>query len=72
MLDPFGDQHLALALWMAIAGQRVEQVGDLIADLLESLPAGASAGAIAAVRKRVAVLTNRFPLYSWKFARAAV
>jgi glycine hydroxymethyltransferase len=52
--------------------EQMREVGDLIADLLESLPAGASAGAIAAVRKRVAVLTNRFPLYSWKFARAAV
>jgi len=52
--------------------EQMREVGDLIADLLESLPAGTSAGAIAAVRKRVAVLTNRFPLYSWKFARAAV
>jgi len=52
--------------------EQMREVGDLIADLLESLPAGASAGAIAAVRKRVAVLTSRFPLYSWKFARAAV
>src|SRR5208283_4548161 len=42
--------------------EQMREVGDLIADLLESLPAGASAGAIAAVRKRVAVLTSRFPL----------
>ncbi len=52
--------------------EQMREVGGLIADLLESLPAGASEGAIAAVRKRVAVLTSRFPLYSWKFARAAV
>ena len=52
--------------------EQMREVGDLIADLLESLASGTSESAIASVRKRVGVLTNRFPLYSWKFARAAV
>jgi glycine hydroxymethyltransferase len=52
--------------------EEMRQVGDLIADLLEALPAGDSGNVIAAVRKRVGALTERFPLYSWKFARTAV
>src|ERR1700688_4921235 len=52
--------------------EEMRQVGDLIADLLEALPAGDPGNVIAAVRKRVGALTERFPLYSWKFARTAV
>ena len=52
--------------------EEMRQVGDLIADLLEALPSGDPGNVIAAVRKRVGALTERFPLYSWKFARTAV
>lgn len=52
--------------------EEMRQVGDLIADLIEALPAGDPGNVIAAIRKRVGALTERFPLYSWKFARTAV
>ena len=52
--------------------QEMRQVGDLIADVLEGIGSGTAESAIAAVRKRVGSLTDRFPLYSWKLARAAV
>ena len=50
----------------------MREVGDLIATVLQGVAAGERDSAVAAVRKRVAALTDRFPLYSWKFARAAV
>ena len=47
-------------------------VGNLIADVLDSLAAGSAESTVAAVRKRVGALTDLFPLYSWKSARTAV
>jgi glycine hydroxymethyltransferase len=50
----------------------MREVGDLVADVLEAIASGNTASVIPAVRKRVGALTDRFPLYSWKLARAAV
>jgi glycine hydroxymethyltransferase len=47
----------------------MREVGALIAKVLET---PADANNLAAVRRRVAVLTERFPLYSWKLAAASV
>jgi glycine hydroxymethyltransferase len=52
--------------------QEMREVGGLIADVLEGLASGDAQASIVAVRKRVGTLTDRFPLYSWKLARAAV
>jgi glycine hydroxymethyltransferase len=49
--------------------KEMRQVGGLIADVLENI---GSAEAIASVRRRVAALTEAFPLYAWKMARAGV
>jgi glycine hydroxymethyltransferase len=49
-------------------------VGSLIAEVLDAVAAGGREGAaptIAAVRGKVAKLTDRFPLYEWKQAAAA-
>jgi glycine hydroxymethyltransferase len=53
-------------------GEEMSEVGDLIADVLQGIASGSAENAIAAVRKRVGVLTERFPLYSWKLARVTV
>ena len=52
--------------------EEMREVGDLIAEVLQGLGSGNAEHAIAGVRKRVGLLTDRFPLYSWKLARAAV
>jgi glycine hydroxymethyltransferase len=52
--------------------EQMREVGYLIADVLQGIGSGNAESAIAAVRKRVGVLTDRFPLYSWKLARATV
>jgi glycine hydroxymethyltransferase len=52
--------------------EEMREVGGLIADVLQGIGAGNAESAIAAVRKRVGVLTDRFLLYSWKLARATV
>ena len=46
----------------------MREVASLIAEVLSNL---GSQERIAAVRQRVASLTDRFPLYSWKFQAAA-
>lgn len=50
----------------------MKEVSALIAQVLEAIPQGEEklAATEAAVRRRVAALTERFPLYSWKFAHA--
>jgi len=50
----------------------MREVAALIAQTLEAIPQGEDklAAAEAAVRRRVEALTERFPLYSWKFAHA--
>ena len=48
----------------------MREVGALIGEVLHGVAAGAAESAIAAVRKRVGLLTDRFPLYTWKLARA--
>src|SRR5258706_5575872 len=52
--------------------EQMREVGDLIADVLQGIASGNAESAIAAVRKRVGLLTDRFPLYGWKMARATV
>jgi len=52
--------------------EEMREVGNLIADVLESLGSSDLQNVLAAVRRRVAALTDRFPLYSWKYARTAV
>src|ERR1039457_2860181 len=52
--------------------EEMREVGDLIAEVLQGLGSGNAEHAIAGVRKRVGLLTDRFPLYSWKLARTAV
>ena len=47
--------------------REMHQVGGLIAEVLQN---PASAETTAAVRRRVATLTDAFPLYAWKLARA--
>ncbi|MBV8818950.1 MAG: serine hydroxymethyltransferase [Acidobacteriaceae bacterium] len=47
----------------------MRETGALIHDVLSNIK---STEAIAAVRRRVGALVERFPLYSWKLARAAV
>lgn len=47
----------------------MRETGGLISEVLHNL---GSAETIAAVRRRVGMLVERFPLYSWKLARAAV
>ena len=47
----------------------MRETGELIAEVLNHLGSGE---AIAGVRRRVGALVERFPLYSWKLARAAV
>lgn len=48
----------------------MKQVAALIAEVLTAIPQGEAklAEAEAAVRRKVGTLTERFPLYSWKFA----
>jgi glycine hydroxymethyltransferase len=50
----------------------MREVGSLVADVLEAIASGNTGSVVPAVRKRVGHLTDRFPLYSWKLARAAV
>lgn len=50
----------------------MREVGNLIADVLGKLGSSELPAAVASVRRRVGALTERFPLYSWKFARTAV
>ncbi|HLJ48585.1 MAG TPA: serine hydroxymethyltransferase [Bryobacteraceae bacterium] len=50
----------------------MREVGTLIAEVLDSIAAGAKDAAISSVRKRVNVLTEKFPLYASKLTRAAV
>lgn len=52
----------------------MRQVAALIAELLEQLAKdpGSMDGTIASVQRRVAQLTDRFPLYAWKQAAAGV
>ena len=52
--------------------EEMREVGSLIADVLENLASNESQTAVAAVRRRVGTLTERFPLYSWKPSRTAV
>ena len=52
--------------------EEMREVGSLIADVVESLGSTGLQGVLAAVRRRVGALTDRFPLYSWKLARTAV
>jgi glycine hydroxymethyltransferase len=47
----------------------MRETGSLIAEVLQNL---GSQDTLASVRRRVAKLTERFPLYGWKLARAAV
>jgi glycine hydroxymethyltransferase len=47
----------------------MRETAGLIAEVLQNI---GSAETIAAVRRRVSHLVERFPLYSWKLARAAV
>ncbi len=51
----------------------MREVAALVAEVVEQLGADASKidGTVASVRRRVAALTDRFPLYSWKFSPAA-
>ncbi len=49
--------------------REMREVGRLIADVLRNI---SSESTIASVRRSVAALTDRFPLYSWKLARATV
>ena len=49
--------------------REMRQVGALIAEVLQN---PSSADTIAAVRRRVAALTDAFPLYAWKQPRAGV
>jgi len=50
----------------------MREVGHLVADVLEAIASGNTSSAIPAVRKRVGLLTDAFPLYSWKQARVTV
>ena len=52
--------------------EEMREVGNLIADVLENLGTSNLENVLAAVRRRVGTLTGRFPLYSWKYARATV
>src|ERR1051326_1434476 len=52
--------------------EEMREVGSLIADVLENLGTSNLENVLAAVRRRVGTLTGRFPLYSWKYARATV
>jgi glycine hydroxymethyltransferase len=52
--------------------EEMREMGSLIADVVESLGSSDLQGVLAAVRRRVGALTERFPLYSWKLARTAV
>jgi glycine hydroxymethyltransferase len=45
--------------------KEMQEVASCIAEVLRSLGAGDSEGAIASVRARVETLTGRFPLYAW-------
>jgi glycine hydroxymethyltransferase len=47
--------------------KEMRQVGGLIAEVLGNI---GSADVLASVRRRVGTLTDEFPLYSWKMARA--
>ncbi len=47
----------------------MRETGALISEVLHNM---GSSGTMAAVRKRVGILVEKFPLYSWKLARAAV
>jgi glycine/serine hydroxymethyltransferase len=47
----------------------MRETAALIAEVLQNI---GSPDMIASVRRRVAHLVERFPLYSWKLARAAV
>lgn len=47
--------------------QEMREVGTLIAEVLHNIN---SEEALASVRRRVGKLTERFPLYAWKMARA--
>ncbi len=49
----------------------MRETGALIADVLGGVAAGTAQDIVAAVRRRVGALTERFPLYSWKLARAS-
>ncbi len=50
----------------------MRETGELIADVLQGVATGTAQEVLAAVRRRVGHLTERFPLYSWKLARAGV
>lgn len=50
----------------------MQEVASLIAEVLTAIPQGEErlAAAEASVRRKVATLTERFPLYSWKFVHS--
>ncbi|MCC7234202.1 MAG: serine hydroxymethyltransferase [Bryobacterales bacterium] len=50
----------------------MKEVASLIAEVLTAIPQGEErlAAAEASVRRKVATLTERFPLYAWKFAHS--
>jgi glycine/serine hydroxymethyltransferase len=44
----------------------MREVGSLIAEVLETIASEHADDAVAAVRRKVDVLVERFPLYSWR------
>ncbi|MEZ5402755.1 MAG: serine hydroxymethyltransferase [Bryobacteraceae bacterium] len=68
-LNPSGIRVGSPAVTTRGFGEReMREVGALIAEVLDAIPSGEAAlgAAVESVRRRVAGLTARFPLYAWK------
>ena len=66
-LNPSGIRLGSPALTTRGFGElEMREVGSLIAEVLENITAEHADDAIAAVRRKVGILTERFPLYTWR------